>query len=225
MNKRNYYKLIDKFKKSLYLFPIILLTVIFLFGIYSSYISSNNEKKSNIQTNQIIENEDENILSGPDSEFSYKENTGNTGNKDPKDKLFSVDEKGQPLESDIIKKVEIANSYNIDENGNYTSKEEVALYIHTFKKLPNNFISKSTAISYGWDSKKGNLNDVLPGMSIGGNEYFNYDKILPVSEERKYYECDIDYKDGFRSGKRIVYSNDGLIFYTEDHYKTFEQLY
>ena len=38
-------------------------------------------------------------------------------------------------------------------------------------------------------------------------------------------ECDIDYDGGYRGPKRLIYSNDGLVFYTEDHYKTFEQLY
>ena len=114
---------------------------------------------------------------------------------------------------------------SITENGNYTSKDEVALYIHNYKHLPSNYMSKKEAEDAGWDSKNGNLSDVLPGISIGGSRFGNYDKKLPQKSGRKYYECDIDYTDGYRNAKRIIYSNDGLIFYTDDHYESFEQLY
>ena len=114
---------------------------------------------------------------------------------------------------------------SITENGNYTSKDEVALYIHNYKHLPSNYMSKREAEDAGWDSKNGNLSDVLPGISIGGSRFGNYDKKLPQKSGRKYYECDIDYTDGYRNAKRIIYSNDGLIFYTDDHYESFEQLY
>ena len=114
---------------------------------------------------------------------------------------------------------------SIEEDGTYTSKEEVALYIHTYGKLPSNFVTKKEAQAAGWDNKKGNLQDVIPGASIGGDRFGNYEGILPDKKGRKYYECDIDYEGGYRGGKRIVFSNDGLIFYTEDHYETFETLY
>jgi hypothetical protein len=116
-------------------------------------------------------------------------------------------------------------SSGITEDGSYTSKKEVALYLHTYGHLPNNYITKSEAESLGWDSKKGNLWDVAPGKSIGGSHFGNYEKQLPDAKGRKYSECDIDYDGTYRNAKRIIYSNDGLIFYTEDHYKTFEQLY
>ena len=62
-------------------------------------------------------------------------------------------------------------------------------------------------------------------MSIGGSAFGNYEGQLPKAKGRKYYECDIDYTGGYRNEKRLIYSNDGLVFYTQDHYKTFEQLY
>ena len=111
------------------------------------------------------------------------------------------------------------------EDGIYTSKEEVALYIHTYGHLPENYITKKEAESLGWNSKKGNLWDVAPGMSIGGSHFGNYEGLLPEKKGRKYYECDLDYEGGYRGAKRLIYSNDGLIFYTEDHYESFEQLY
>ena len=113
----------------------------------------------------------------------------------------------------------------VEEDGEYTSREEVALYIHIYGRLPSNYITKREAEELGWDSYRGNLWDVAPGKSIGGTRFGNYERNLPEKSGRKYYECDIDYHGGRRGAKRIVYSNDGLIFYTEDHYLTFEQLY
>ena len=113
----------------------------------------------------------------------------------------------------------------IREDGTYTGKEEVALYIHTYGKLPSNYITKTEAKKKGWDPEKGNLGKVCPGFSIGGDRFSNYEGHLPEKDGRKYYECDIDYRVGSRNAKRIVYSNDGLVYYTDDHYNTFELLY
>lgn len=116
----------------------------------------------------------------------------------------------------------------VEEDGHYISKEEVALYIHIYGKLPSNFITKNEAEELGWkkkDGEAGQLHVVAPGMSIGGSKYGNYEGLLPEAQGRKYYECDINYVKGNRGAERIVYSNDGLIFYTGDHYETFEQLY
>lgn len=118
-----------------------------------------------------------------------------------------------------------AESAAIEEDGEYTSKEEVALYLHTYSHLPQNYITKQEAKALGWVSEEGNLDEVAPGKSIGGDRFGNYEGLLPEEDGRQYYECDIDYDGGTRNAKRIIYSNDGLIFYTEDHYKTFEQLY
>lgn len=113
----------------------------------------------------------------------------------------------------------------VEEGGTYTSKEEVAAYIHEFGHLPSNYISKSKAKKAGWVSNKGNLDEVLPGMSIGGSEFYNDEGLLPDAPGRTWTECDINYEGGYRGAERIVFSNDGLIFYTADHYKTFEQVY
>ena len=121
--------------------------------------------------------------------------------------------------------VEQTDKKSIDEDGEYNDKNCVALYIHTFNKLPKNYITKSEAQKLGWDSMKGNLNKVAPGKSIGGDRFGNYEGQLPKAKGRQYYECDIDYKKGKRNAKRIIFSNDGLVFFTKDHYKTFEQLY
>ncbi len=113
---------------------------------------------------------------------------------------------------------------SVTEDGEYTSKEEVAEYIHLFGHLPSNFITKKEAKALGWEGGD-SLGKLAPGKSIGGDRFGNYEGQLPDEKGRKYTECDIDYKGKKRNAKRIVFSNDGLIFYTDDHYKTFEQLY
>ena len=110
----------------------------------------------------------------------------------------------------------------IDPLGSYTSKEDVALYIHLYGELPMNFITKKHAKALGWEG--GSLEPIAPGMSIGGDHFGNYEGLLP--EDREYTECDIDTrgKDS-RGAKRIIFSDDGLIYYTDDHYESFELLY
>ncbi len=105
----------------------------------------------------------------------------------------------------------------------YSSKEEVSEYLHLYGHLPENYLTKNEATDLGWVSSKGNLWEVAPGMSIGGDKFGNREGLLP--KNKQYYECDIDYNGGYRNEKRIVYTKDGWIYYTEDHYETFEQLY
>jgi ribonuclease len=113
----------------------------------------------------------------------------------------------------------------IREDGSYTSRDEVALYLQTYGKLPKNFISKKDAEEQGFRFGEGDFGEAFPGMSVGGSRFGNYEGQLPEKSGRRYYECDIDYQGGRRNAKRLVYSNDGLIFYTDDHYKSFTQLY
>ena len=118
-----------------------------------------------------------------------------------------------------------ASGVSVSEDGTYTDKDHVALYLHLYQKLPANYISKTKAKKAGWDAEKGNLWDVCPGKSIGGGTFYNDDSLLPEKSGRTWKECDIDYAGGYRGAKRICYSNDGLIFYTDDHYQSFTQLY
>ena len=112
----------------------------------------------------------------------------------------------------------------IDEDGSYTSKEDVALYIHTYGHLPGNFITKKEAQALGWSG--GSLEPYAPGKCIGGSHFGNYEGLLPEAEGRSYTECDIDTLGAdSRGAKRIVFSNDGLVYYTGDHYASFELLY
>ena len=110
----------------------------------------------------------------------------------------------------------------IPEDGTYTTKEDVALYIHTYGKLPQNFITKKAAKKLGWQG--GSLEDYAPGKCIGGDYFGNYEGLLP--EDKEYHECDIGTLGKSKRGaKRIIYSDDGYIYYTGDHYESFELLY
>ena len=109
-------------------------------------------------------------------------------------------------------------------DGVYTGKEEVALYLHLYEHLPGNFITKKKAQSLGWNG--GSLEPYAPGKSIGGDRFGNREGLLPKKQGRVYYECDIGTMGkSSRGSKRIVWSNDGLIYYTDDHYESFERLY
>ncbi len=112
----------------------------------------------------------------------------------------------------------------VSEDGEYWTKDDVALYIHLFGHLPKNYITKSKAQSLGWAG--GSLEPYAPGCSIGGGYFGNYEGILPTKRGRSYTECDIDTRGArSRGAKRIVFSNDGLIYYTDDHYESFTLLY
>lgn len=108
-----------------------------------------------------------------------------------------------------------------DEHGVYDSKDEVALYLHVYGHLPDNFMTKKEARALGWEG--GSLEPYAPGMCIGGDYYGNREGKLP---DGSYHECDIDTLGKSKRGaKRIVYSDDGRIYYTGDHYASFELLY
>lgn len=148
-----------------------------------------------------------------------------TGKKD-----IGAEEKRQDAESiENIENIEnmndVPDSDKIDEFGVYREPRLVAEYIHIYNKLPINFVSKKEAMDLGWDSDKGNLWEVTDKMSIGGDKFGNREGLLPKKDGRVYYECDVNYEGGYRGAERIVYSNDGLVFYTDDHYKSFTQLY
>ena len=110
------------------------------------------------------------------------------------------------------------------EDGSYTTRDDVALYLHLYGHLPDNFITKREAEKLGWSG--GSLEPYAPGCCIGGDRFGNYEGNLPKADGRTYKECDIDTLGAkSRGAKRIVFSNDGLIYYTEDHYNTFTLLY
>lgn len=112
----------------------------------------------------------------------------------------------------------------LSEDGTYTAAEDVALYLHLYGHLPENFITKKDARALGWSG--GGLDGYADGKCIGGDRFGNYEGLLPDAPGREYRECDVGtLHAASRGAKRLVYSNDGLIYYTEDHYESFTLLY
>ncbi|OFD35947.1 hypothetical protein BWGOE2_56700 [Bacillus mycoides] len=105
-----------------------------------------------------------------------------------------------------------------------TGFDEVTKYVKEHKKLPDNYITKDQAEALGWVNREGNLHKVAPGKSIGGDIFENRRKQLPDVPGRTWYEADVNYVSGYRGNDRIVYSSDGLIYKTSDHYKTFTEI-
>ena len=130
----------------------------------------------------------------------------------------------EPIETEPIETEPEETEALLDPDGWYYSAEDVALYLVTYGELPGNFITKNEARDLGWEG--GSVQRYLEGAAIGGDKFGNRQGILPKADGRQYYECDID-TDGAssRGAKRIVFSNDGLIYYTEDHYESFVLLY
>ena len=109
---------------------------------------------------------------------------------------------------------------DISEDGTYTAPEDVAEYLHVYGHLPDNFITKKEAKALGWPG--GDLWEYAPGKSIGGDRFGNYEGLLP---DGSYQECDVNYSGGKRGAERLIFSGDGRIYYTGDHYESFTQLY
>ncbi|MBR1554812.1 MAG: ribonuclease [Oscillospiraceae bacterium] len=193
-------------KKSLALFLCFCITVLFG-GCYETYQLNDSQENSLIiftdaPTEEIILTETESDTeqdSETESEFLTESETQN----------FALPEDETLPDS-------------VEKDGSYTSPEDVAEYIHTFGTLPSNFITKKEAQNLGWDSSAGNLWDVAEGKSIGGDKFGNREGLLP---EGNYHECDVNYQGGYRGAERLIYSDSGEIYYTDDHYKTFTQLY
>ena len=106
-----------------------------------------------------------------------------------------------------------------------TAPQDITDYIFAHGTLPDNFLTKNEARQLGWDSSKNYVSDVAPGYSIGGDKFGNYEGLLPDASGRKWYEADANYTAGPRGAERILYSSDGLVYYTNDHYQTFTEMH
>ncbi len=132
--------------------------------------------------------------------------------------LSAADVSASPVASATVESAVIA------EDGIYDSMEDVALYLETYWRLPDNYMTKTEARKQGWNG--GALNQTIAGMCIGGDRYGNYEGTLPEVEGRTYFECDIDTLNSTKRGaKRMIWSTDENIYYTEDHYETFTLIY
>lgn len=107
----------------------------------------------------------------------------------------------------------------------YTDRDSVAEYIYKYRELPKNYLTKKKAKSIGWRPKKANLWDLTDKGCIGGDVFDDKGSALPWRKGRVWYECDVNYDGGKRGKDRLIYSNDGLIYFTNNHYKTMVQIY
>ena len=174
--------------------------------------------------NNSVNNSDINNDGVGNNDIDSNDNNNNEINSNDIDGSDTDSESTVPKDSESMAPTE-QDEPEIDEDGTYSGPLLVAKYIHTYNKLPSNYITKKEASKLGWESDEGNLWEVTDKMSIGGDKFGNKEGLLPKKEGRIYYECDVNYEGGYRGAERIVFSNDGLIFYTDDHYESFTQLY
>lgn len=138
--------------------------------------------------------------------------------KNSKQVVFTQSE--QPLQHVADKNDQKGHDISIDQ---LTSETTVVSYVKRNGQLPDYYITKNDARNKGWKASERNLCDVLPGHAIGGDTFTNRERRLPIKKGRKYYEADLNYNCGERNAHRLIYSNDGLIYVTYDHYHTFEK--
>ena len=155
------------------------------------------------------------------TEISYqKSETQNQDNS------YSYEKKSKKNQDNFEKeKSDFSNKNNNSSNqiDELTNDEIVVKYLNEHGELPDYYITKSEAKSLGWVPSKGNLCEVAPGRAIGGDIWTNRQKSLPTKSGRKYFEADLNYHCGNRNADRVVFSNDGLVFVTFDHYRSFEE--
>jgi hypothetical protein len=102
-----------------------------------------------------------------------------------------------------------------------TESRSIIEYVKKNHKLPKFYVTKNEAKRQGWDPAKGNLCEVLPGKAIGGDHFSNREKKLPIGVQ--YFEADVNYTCGNRNSHRIVYTKNGEVYLTQDHYRSFEK--
>ena len=203
--------------------------MLLLTGCYSTYENSTEPSELIIYTDEATEAaapETEALTEAPTEALTETPTEALT--EAPTEAETETEAKAEPateppaVETDYLPEEEETLPASVEKDGSYTTPEDVAEYIHTFGTLPGNFLTKKEAQELGWNSSKGNLWDVAPGMSIGGDKFGNREGLLPKG---RYKECDVNYEGGYRGAERLIFSEDGSIYYTNDHYKSFTQLY
>lgn len=147
---------------------------------------------------------------------------------------YKIEKRNESLSEVRSQKSDVAQSENKSETkfdtekpseGNsiedLTNETKVISFVKSNHQLPDCYITKSEAKSKGWIPSKGNLCDVLPGKAIGGDKFSNREKQLPKGEQ--YYEADVNYNCGNRNADRIIFTKNGDVWLTKNHYKSFEK--
>lgn len=197
----------------------VIMTVVLMTGCAGAGKEDAQENAAVLTT--VTEQESREETSGPESEETDEEAEEASGPESEDTDEEAEEAAGPASEKTAEAEPDDSAEKRIDENGSYTTRDDVALYIHVYGKLPSNFITKKEAEKLGWTG--GSLEPYAPGKCIGGGRFGNYEGVLP---QGNYKECDIDtLGKKSRGAKRIVYSDDGRIYYTADHYESFTQLY
>lgn len=102
-----------------------------------------------------------------------------------------------------------------------TEEKTVISYVKQNHRLPDYYITKSEARKQGWNPSKGNLCETLPGKAIGGDRFGNRERRLPDGDQ--YFEADVNYHCGGRNADRIIYTKNGDVYLTKNHYKSFDK--
>lgn len=185
----------------------------------TQYISSNktdnngnDDKDDNTGNNNKGDNTDNNNNDNNNNDNNNTGNNDNTGNNNANNNNDNNDDDNFENYGKEVKTVYLSK-VNVNENGIYTSMAEVGAYLYLYHKLPSNFVKKSEFDRSDYTSSN--------KLSVGGDVFYNKEQFLPIKSGRTYYECDIDYTGGSRNAKRIVFSSDNLIFYTDTHYDSF----
>ena len=179
----------------------------FVAGLLLMYLFNNYkiEKKNNTENTEISYQKSE--TQNQDNSYSYEKKSKKNQDNFEKEK------------SDFSNK----NNNSSNQIDELTNDEIVVKYLKEHGELPDYYITKSEAKSLGWVPSKGNLCEVAPGRAIGGDIWTNRQKSLPTKSGRRYFEADLNYNCGNRNADRVVFSNDGLVFVTFDHYRSFEE--
>lgn len=136
---------------------------------------------------------------------------------------YKIEKKNQADTSTKTEYSQKNSGENSQENsiGQLTNEDVVINYVKENRRLPDYYITKTEARNQGWIASKGNLCEVLPGKAIGGDKFSNREKTLPSGNQ--YFEADVNYNCGNRNADRIIYTKNGEVWLTKNHYKTFEK--
>lgn len=211
---KSYSSVFDFFKKifSKSLMLLLILSLVFCFvgcGPSDSEIGGSTNNSVNLESDAASQNDADGSEGQGDIGESGKNN---------------ADASAYELKYEIFDDGVLDSLDEVEKDKAYSSKEDVAAYLIVFGVLPSNFITKDQADDLGWSG--GGLDDYEYGKCIGGDRFRNREGYLPSGDDIEYTECDIDtlHKDS-RGAKRIVFSNEGMIYYTKDHYDSFTVLY
>jgi guanyl-specific ribonuclease Sa len=121
-------------------------------------------------------------------------------------------------------KTKVVKSSNQNSTGDIsqiTKAEVVIEFVKVNHQLPDFYLTKNKAKKLGWIPSKANLCEVLPGRAIGGDHFSNREKQLPEGEQ--YFEADVNFSCGSRNADRIIFTKNGDVYLSTDHYKSFQK--